>query len=130
MDYYRHGKVAFNRLRMALPGLAATVLVFALADALQAVDRFWGNPLGGTFSTPGNWQGGSVAGVNDDAHFGLTTDPLNPVNYTVDFNEDFTTTRRLLVEDDVVTFDLNGHSYANQFSTAAEIGNVGGREGL
>jgi len=77
-------------------------LVFAFAPQSQAVDQFWGNPLGGDFNVAGNWQGGIVPGTSDVARFGLTTNPLSPITYTVNFNTVATTTQLLKIEDDHV----------------------------
>ena len=49
-------------------------------------------------------------------------------NYSVGFSAD-ATNQALKVEDDRVTFDVNGHTYATTLATGNEIGNVAGRNG-
>src|SRR5256885_2387026 len=82
-----------------------------------------------TFSDPVNWQSGSVAGVSDVAHFGLTTNPILLQRiYTVEFSAD-ATNQALKIEDDFVTFLLHGHTYATTLTAGNEIGNVASRSG-
>jgi len=95
----------------------------------RAADRFWGNIFGGTFGDPVNWQGGSAAGPGDVAHLGLTTNPLLLQRiYTVDFAAN-ATNQALVIEDDFVTFDLNGNTYITTLASGNEIGTVSGRSG-
>ena len=66
---------------------------------------------------------------NDFAHFGMTTSSaVLPATYTVSFNVD-PTNLRLIVEDDRVTFDLNGHTYQATSPIAAMLGTEAGRSG-
>jgi T5SS/PEP-CTERM-associated repeat protein len=108
--------------------LTSVVLIFSVANDSHAADKFWGAILGGEFNNPNNWQGGSVAGEGDIAHFGLTTNPIFQRIYTVDFTAG-ATNQALVIEDDFVTFDLNGHIYNTTLTTGSEIGNVAGRAG-
>src|SRR5260221_14588695 len=68
--------------------LSIGVLCLVVATECRATDKFWGNTLGGTFSTPANWQGGSVPGTADIAHFGLSTS--TQLTYAVDFSANTT----------------------------------------
>jgi hypothetical protein len=103
----------------------------------QAVDKFWdggAEPAGldGIFSDRANWNTVLAPDGNDVAHFGISSPPsLFQFVYTVDFSG-ATTTNSLLIEDDLVTFDLNGNTYTNShspFTIATQIGNVSGRLG-
>jgi T5SS/PEP-CTERM-associated repeat protein len=102
-----------------------------LADAqpTKAADIFWRLPAGGTFSSAGSWVGSVVPGANDIARFALTpnTVPLPiPEAYTVSFTAQ-AATQGLVVEDDFVTFDLNGHVYRTP-GGSNRIGTVPGRQ--
>ena len=109
--------------------LCTAVLFFAVVAECQAVDKFWGNLSGGTFSDAVNWQGLSVAGTADIARFGLTADPLVQQQiYVVGFSAN-ATNQGLRIEDDFVTFDLNGRTYATTAAAGSEIGNEAGRSG-
>jgi T5SS/PEP-CTERM-associated repeat protein len=96
---------------------------------VEALDKFWGNQTGGTFNLAANWQGGSVAGSNDAAHFGLTTSnsQLQQKVYSVGFTNDVTN-QALFIEDDRVTFDFNfsGFDYT---AVGTIIGNQANRTG-
>jgi T5SS/PEP-CTERM-associated repeat protein len=99
-----------------------------LAQPTQAADIFWRLPAGGTFSSAGSWGGSVVPGASDVAHFSLTPNtgpPPIPNTYTVNF---FATasSQGLIVEDDVVTFDLNGNIYRTP-NAQNKIGTVPGR---
>jgi len=114
------------RLRFIVGSLIALV---AVAAESHAADRFWGNQFGGTFIDPFNWQDGLVPGAGDIAHFGLTTNPtLLQRIYTVSFTAD-ATNQALKIEDDFVTFDLDGRTYTTTSVTGNEIGSVAGRSG-
>ncbi len=110
--------------------LAAAVLFFAAAAESRAADRFWGgrSPGSGTFSDPTHWAGSSVAGANDIAHFGVTNDNFTHFIYTVSFTADGTNLG-LVIEDDLVTFNLNGHLYSTGLVQGIDIATVGGRSG-
>src|SRR5689334_13413866 len=91
--------------------LAFAVPLLALGVQARAADKSWGSVFGGTFSDPTNWQGGSVAGAGDIAHFGLTSNPLLLQRiYSVDFSAN-ANNQALKIEDDFVTFTLNSKSY-------------------
>ena len=87
----------------------AGALLLALVADVNAADRAWRNPDGGTFSIASNWFGG-VPGASDVAGFGLSTPgilgalPLYTVSFTAD-----ATNQALRMLDDRMTFDLNGH---------------------
>ena len=128
-----HGfSVSFrNTIRRALfPALlASSLLRAARGHAAEIRSR---NPSGGTFSSAGSWFGSVVPGAADIARFGLTAQsfpPPIPETYTVNFTND-PTTGGLRIEDDVVTFNLNGHTYSLVFtSEAAQVGNISGANG-
>ena len=105
----RRTHAASTRQRLAL--FCAASVFCALAAPSHAADTRWRNPDGGTFSIGGNWNNG-VPGVGDVAQFGLSTPgifgALPP--YTVSFTAN-ATNNALVVEDDRVMFDLNGHVY-------------------
>lgn len=113
------------------------VSLLSACGQLEAANKFWGSTSGGSFSSSSNWQScgffcNPVPGANDVAHFGLS-DPSSIFTffYTVTFANN-PTTSSLLIEDDVVTFDLNGHTYTNAhspFVVATQIGNQSGRGG-
>jgi T5SS/PEP-CTERM-associated repeat protein len=109
--------------------LLGLVTVLCLGTRVEAVDRFWQAPFGGSFNAGGNWQGGVVPGASDVAHFGFTLDPtIIQLNYIVSFSASVTN-QVLKIEDDFVTFDLNGRTYATTANSGNEIGNVAGRTG-
>lgn len=58
---------------------ATSVILMASAPAALAADKFWGNVLGGTFSSDANWQGGSVPSTGDvlAAHDPASTSPVS-----------------------------------------------------
>jgi len=101
------------------------VLVGGAAIA-RAADKAWRNALGGPFSDPANWSGGSVAGVNDIAHFGLSGGTF--VGYDVTFSVSVGNVA-LRVEDDSVAFLLNGRSYNTHSTSENHVGTVAGRSG-
>jgi T5SS/PEP-CTERM-associated repeat protein len=121
--------------------LLAVWLVALVADA-RAADMFWvigrDNNPNGVFSDAENWTtpapfSSPPPDANDDAHFGVTTSSLLPEFYTVTFTNS-PTNRMLVVEDDRVTFDLNGHTYTLQpvitpTPTSVMLGTVVGRSG-
>jgi len=123
--------VRFSGLSVAVWRLGL-LAIFLAATRANAADTRWRNPDGGTFSIGGNWSGG-VPGASDVAHFGLSTPgifgALPP--YTVSFTAN-ATNNALVVEDDRVVFDLNGHVYtalANPFQVTTRIGTVAGTNG-
>jgi T5SS/PEP-CTERM-associated repeat protein len=108
------------------------VLLFAVVHQAHAADKFWDNPSGGVFSTLSNWADVpeivNAPGPNDVAHFGMTS-PRGTFTYTVTFTNN-PINQRLAVDDDQVTFDLNGHTYTtNDPSVAVALGTVSGRLG-
>jgi T5SS/PEP-CTERM-associated repeat protein len=103
--------------------------MLAVAPPAYAANKFWGDFFGGTFSDPTNWQGNMLAGPDDIAHFGLTVNPLLAQRiYAVDLIANVTN-QALKIEDDFVTFDLQGKQYTTTLLTGNEIGNVAGRSG-
>ena len=108
----------------------AAALLFSIAVEARAADRFWIDPTGGGYTSTSNWQDRFIALDGDVAHFGVST-IFNPqANYTVTFGTNISN-QLLLVEDDLVTFDLNGHSYetTGNVTTAMIIGNGSNRSG-
>ena len=112
-----------RRLCSTLRSIGTFLIMLAAADESHAANRRWGGG-NGTFSLPANWQGGIVAGVNDIPQFGLSSFPFQ-VTYTVSFST-FPTNQALEIEDDVVTFDLNGRTYTTLEAAGNEIGNQPG----
>ena len=102
-----------------------SIAVWSTTAPASANDMFWSNTRGdgsGTFSSALNWVT-AVPGGSDVAHFGMTVGGQFQATYTVAFTAD-ATNQKLIVEDDVVTFDLNGHVYrttisGNQIGTTA-----------
>jgi T5SS/PEP-CTERM-associated repeat protein len=101
--------------RYALAALVAASIGFSADN--EAATRSWVNGSGGGFSTAANWSALSIPGSGDVALFDLA-DP----GYTVSFSSD-PTNLRLSVADDIVTFDLNAHTYnlTNTGATASVI---------
>jgi T5SS/PEP-CTERM-associated repeat protein len=120
-----------NTICRALLSALLTSSLF-LATAAHAADIRWRIPSGGTFSSTGSWFGGVVPGADDTARFGLTLQTFPqpiPENYTVNFTND-PTTEGLRIEDDIVTFNLNGHTYSLvRTSAPAQVGNISGANG-
>ena len=103
--------------------LSPIILLLATVPDASAANRRWSDG-NGIFSVPGNWQGGIVPGVNDVAQFGLSSSPFQ-LTYAVSFATD-PTNQALHIEDDLVTFDLNGHTYTTTAATGIIIGNQAG----
>ncbi len=103
------------------------ILLCCAATRAEAADKFWGNMAGGSFNTAGNWQGGSVPGAGDIAHFMVVPSPLT--FYTVTFSASVTN-QGLKVEDDNVIFDLGSRTYTLTSTPAIEIGKGAGQTGL
>ncbi|MEX0613722.1 MAG: hypothetical protein WD229_16505, partial [Pirellulales bacterium] len=107
--------------------LLTFAMVFCAATWAEADNRRWNSLFSGAFNAAANWQGGFVPGSGDVAQFGRTTNPdVMQLNYTVDFDVS-PTNQALQIEDDFVTFDLNGRTYTT--SSNNEIGNVAGSSG-
>src|SRR3990172_4033109 len=121
------GRLAMQNPRFRARALRTSLLFAALgggATESRAADKFWGNTLGGAFSSAANWQNG-VAGTGDVAHFGLSGFGFNQrFGYTVGFAAR-TTNQALVIEDDSVTFSLNAQTYATTLSPSIRIGTVG-----
>jgi len=93
---------------------------------VDAANKRWSNMFGGAFNAGANWSGG-VPGSADIAEFGVAT-LFTPGTYTVDFDVS-PTNQAIHVEDDIVTFDLNGRTYTTTLFVGNEIGNLAGRTG-
>jgi hypothetical protein len=108
--------------RFILILLATCVLV--ISSAAHAANRRWNDAApGDSFYTPGNWLGGVVPGVLDVAQFGRSPPPPGFQSfYTVSFAANVTN-QALHIEDDVVTFDLNGRQYTVTTNNGIVIGN-------
>jgi T5SS/PEP-CTERM-associated repeat protein len=112
MSVFERGVRFGRRLTLVAAWLAA------LATESRAVDMFWSVGRGdgsGVFSVAENWTGGNFfnqppPSSNDRAIFGMTSNLTLPRTYTVTFTAN-ATNEQLVVEDDRVTFDLNGHVY-------------------
>ena len=106
--------------------LLGLISVLCAGAQVDAADKRWSNMFGGAFNAAANWTGG-VPGSADIAEFGVAT-LFTPGTYTVDFDVS-PTNQAIHVEDDIVTFDLNGHTYTTTATTGNEIGSVVGQEG-
>jgi T5SS/PEP-CTERM-associated repeat protein len=118
-----------DALRVLVLGLS---LLTAAASA-SATEIRWRLPNGGTFNSTGSWFGAFVPTSGDVAVFGLTPapNPFPPVpeSYTVQFTAD-RLTQGLRVEDDLVTYDLNGHTHSfDPLLSQLAIGTVNGVSG-
>jgi T5SS/PEP-CTERM-associated repeat protein len=109
------------------PILATVILLVVCSAESLAADRSWSNSAGGTFSTAANWTGGVVPGAGDRAILGVTGPgfPVFTLLYPVNFTGN-ATTAGLVVDDDVVTFDLNGFIYRTPGASNV-IGNTANR---
>ena len=118
-------------LNVACLLLGLVALAF-MTSRLEALDKFWdgGAPpagLSGVFSDRANWNTILPPDSNDVAHFGASV-PGFLTPYTVTFTNS-PDNDSLIIEDDKVTFDLNGNSYETLGPSADLIGNVPGRTG-
>jgi len=62
-----------GRHHLSMAGRAAALIALLAANVAWAVDRTWINTSGGTFNTPGNWQGGVTPSAADTAIFNLNS---------------------------------------------------------
>ncbi len=102
--------------------------LLANVQPAKAADIFWRLPAGGTFNSAGSWGGNVVPGAGDVAHFALTPSGFPPPitnTYTVSFSAG-ALNQGVIVEDDFVTFDLNGNIYRTP-GASNRIGTVTGR---
>src|SRR5262245_37647552 len=106
--------------------ILSVICALAVGSAARASDMFW-NTGNGSFHTATNWSGGipiinpPPPNNNDVAHFGRSSTPPFQFFYTVSFSSDVTN-QALRVEDDLVTFDLNGHVYITTSANPITIG--------
>ena len=109
-----------------------SVVIFQASGAARADDRFWIDPGGGSFYSVTNWQNGAIPLSGDVAHFGVHDNSSHFLTiYTVSFTGD-ANNFALQIEDDFVTFDLNGHTYKATASVQPSpilIGNQPGQGG-
>src|SRR5262245_8569952 len=102
----------FSAVRRLSFGAACRLLglvgVLCASTQADAAEKRWSNMFGGAFNAAANWTGG-VPGTADTAAFGVAT-LFTPGTYAVDFDVS-PTNQAIHVEDDFVTFDLNGHTY-------------------
>ncbi|MEX2316747.1 MAG: hypothetical protein WD669_06325 [Pirellulales bacterium] len=94
--------------------LPALIALLAVPARVAAIDKRWDGgaaPAGldGTFSVGANWNTVTAPNFTDVAHFGTSAGTFQN-SYTVSFTTN-PTNQALVVEDDNVTFDLNGHLY-------------------
>jgi T5SS/PEP-CTERM-associated repeat protein len=127
--------MAFSRARRlgdfsAMYRLLGLIIQLCAAMRLEAAEKIWQAPFGGSFNSAANWEGGVVPGASDVARFERTLDPtIIQLNYTVTFSASVIN-QALEVEDDFVTFDLNGHLYDTTQSTiGVEVGTLANRTG-
>ncbi len=119
-------QIVFSQCRSLPRSLSAILLLLLIAADSHAADKRWNNTFGGAFNAAANWSGG-VPGSGDIAEFGLAT-LFTPGTYTVAFDVS-PTNQAVHVEDDSVTFDLNGRTYTTTLFVGNEIGNQAGSLG-
>jgi len=96
------------------------VLTYAYLEWIDSITDpdgvFWENDSNGSFATGGNWRGGvaPASGSADHAIFTVTNNP-----YTVSFASD-QAHRRASVRQGEVTWDLGGHRYTLDATSAAD----------
>jgi T5SS/PEP-CTERM-associated repeat protein len=113
-------------VRFARGWLSLAVCLLAMASESHAADKFWDGgaaPAGldGMFSDSANWDSLLPPRLNDIAYFGTSVGNVFQNAYTVSFTTD-PTNQALVVEDDNVTFDLNGHLYTTTADNAITLG--------
>ncbi|MCB9867242.1 MAG: hypothetical protein H6816_11505, partial [Phycisphaerales bacterium] len=126
-----HPRAALSTARRA-GFVVVAALMLATASTARASDINWVAMFGGAYNAAANWNGG-VPGSSDIAHFTITSSPFTQASYTVDFDVN-PANQAIKVEDDHVTFDLNGHNYTlNSTPTfpypSNDIGTVSTRSG-
>jgi T5SS/PEP-CTERM-associated repeat protein len=102
------------------------VVALGASGTVDAAVKRWNNRFGGAFNAAANWSDG-IPGNLDIAEFGVAT-LFTPGTYTVDFDVN-PTNQAIHVEDDLVTFDLNGHTYTTTAAMGNQIGNLAGTSG-
>ena len=100
------------------------LLALLICGHVHAADISWNDITGGLFSDTANWNPVQVPISGDNAIFDLST-----AGYTVTFDDNETSTR-LILNTDVVTFDLGGFTYtldgADSVNRGITIGDVAG----
>lgn len=86
--------------------LSAVVSLVFMSAAAQGANIPWINPLGGNFSSAINWLGGILPGSSDVAAFDIGL----PSTYTTTFSGNAANSQ-ISVSSDILTLDLQGHSY-------------------
>ncbi len=128
MSFRLNQRVAFMLLATAF---------LSITRRAHAADMFWSNSRGdgsGAFSSATNWSGGTPANpappnADDVAHFGMTElNVFPPKTYTVTFASDVTNDG-IMVEDDRVTFAVNGRTFSTTGDFDNKIGTVAGQLG-
>ena len=94
----------------------ALVAAAGLAASCNASDINWVNSSGGPFATAANWSPAQVPGAGDRAIFGRSS------NYTVHLNGMGHTNSQILVNNDVVQFNLDGATYSLTSATSLSVG--------
>ena len=111
-------------IRTTLALVATGAAIFTAAGSLHAANRFWITASGGVFGTNANWS--TAAGGAGGASAPVAADVANFTRasiYTVTFGANVTNLG-LLVNNDNVTFDLNGNVYTSTASTAIGSSNA------
>jgi T5SS/PEP-CTERM-associated repeat protein len=106
--------------------LSIAALWLGIATQSHAEDKLWdgGAPpagLDGIFSDSANWNSFIPPRANDIAHFGTSVGNIFQNGYTVSFTTS-PTNQALVVEDDNVTFDLDGHLYTTTAAVPITLG--------
>ena len=106
--------------------LVLVLLMIAASQTAQAADKFWDGgaaPAGldGIFSDSANWNSFFAPRSPDVVHFGTSVGNVFQNSYTVSFTDD-RTNQALVVEDDNVTLDLNGHIYSTTAASPITLG--------
>ncbi len=125
----RAGRFYLSRASIRRSLLLVPIVLAVLASTAGAANRFW-VPTGGGIFGSSSWSattsagpsGATAPGAADLAIFAHTTSSI----YTVSFDANATNTG-FLINNDNVTFDLNGKTYIA--TGGANIGNVGAQIG-
>ena len=118
----------FGRVGCVVPRrLWAMLLLVAVAGECDAANRRWNGAAvnDDNFGTTANWVGGFVPGTLDVAQFGISGGIFQAFPYNVIFNNNVTN-QALHIEDDLVTFNLNGRTYTVTTASGIVIGNQAG----
>jgi T5SS/PEP-CTERM-associated repeat protein len=123
---FARAESVFSLCRSLSQSLWAVLLLLLIAAESHAIDKFWDGgaaPAGldGIFSDGANWDSILAPDATDVAHFGTSVGNFQQSSYTVSFSAN-RTNQALVVEDDNVTFDLNGRIYTTTGTNPITLG--------